>query len=150
MWAILFSPRVLSQKKEELVAEGGMHILESLLDFYVRAAMILFSNEGKRNKVRSLASKSLILKIVILIIRTMAGVTFFESGRTALLVLDDPTRLCQNWRRCIDETISKQDSTVTGGSLLKKYALEGVANMARSADLQNSLVGSGIIWPIAR
>ena len=37
-----------------------------------------------------------------------------------------------------------------GDSLIKKFALEGVGNLAKSAELQSKLIGAGIVWPLGK
>ncbi|GMI07357.1 hypothetical protein TrLO_g7538 [Triparma laevis f. longispina] len=123
---------------EELVLNSGIVILEELLDFYISSWK---ECESKGDKV---ASAPVRLEIITHIIHTLSGVCWFESGRNAILSLEDPTRLCENWRRCCDG-IYWGDAP-----MVKKYALEGLANMARDAALQTLIVGSGMIWSLTR
>jgi len=37
-----------------------------------------------------------------------------------------------------------------GDSLIKKFALEGLANMAKNKELQDAMIGSGVVWPLGR
>jgi curved DNA-binding protein CbpA len=81
---------------EELTSEGAIVILEELLEFYISTF-----KDGKEPKAGE-ASKQLKIEIITHIVHTLSGVTWYEAGRDALLNLEDPTRLCENWRRCLD------------------------------------------------
>ena len=123
---------------EELVLEGGIEVLEELLNIY----MLNWTAWGGGANV---ASKATRLEIVTHIVHTLSGIFWFESGREALLKLKVKVRrLCQNWRRCCDGTLWGD------APLIKKFALEGLANMARDATLQTLMVGSGIVWSLVR
>ena len=124
---------------EELVLEGGIVVLEELLNYYI-------SNwkDCEADKEGKVASKMVRLEIITHIVHTLSGVFWFESGRAGLLALEDPTRLLENWRRCCDG-IYWGDAP-----LVKKYALEGLANMARDAALQTLAVGAGVVWSLVR
>lgn len=132
---------------EELVAESGVMILESLLDFYVHAASCL---DERTVTSAGTASDSTVSEILSNVVHTLAGISYYESGRSAIANLNDRTRFCINWRRCLDGKYLGSKMRQVGDSLIKRYALEGVANMARSSDLQNSLIGAGVIWPLGR
>jgi hypothetical protein len=132
---------------EELVVESGVAILDSLLDFYVHAAHSL----GNQVSLSSgSASDETITEIISYIIHTLAGIAYFESGRKAIVSLPDCSRLCINWRRCLDGKYLGSRVVKVGDSLIKKFALEGVGNLAKTRELQNMLIGSGIVWPLGR
>lgn len=132
---------------EELVAESGVEVLESLLDYYVQASQCA----DKRNAVGATdASNQVLVEILSNVVHTLSGVAYYESGRAAIASLQEASRFCINWRRCLDGNSLGSKIQQVGDSLIRKYALEGVANMARSVDLQNALIGAGIVWPIGR
>jgi len=135
---------VSPQNAEELVSEGGVPILESLLNFYVSSCKIL--KHPNTTTVSESASRKLLLEIVTHIVRTLAGVAYFQIGRSAIIALENPSRFCSNWRHCINGSYWNGD----GAPIVKKYALEGVASLARSSELQSLLIGSGIVWPLVR
>jgi hypothetical protein len=132
---------------EELVAESGVFALDSLLDFYVHAASCLDDRTTAR---LSSASDTTISEILTNVIHTIAGIAYYESGRSAIVALTNCSRFCLNWRRCLDGKYLGSKMRQVGDSLIKKFALEGVANMARDSNLQNSLIGAGIVWPLGR
>ena len=105
---------------EELVLEGGISVLEELLAFYISTWK---ECEAQKDE-KKVATRMVRLEIITHIVHTLSGVFWFESGRAGLLSLEDPTRLCENWRRCCDGTYWGD------APLVKKYALEGLANMA--------------------
>lgn len=139
---------------EELIAEGGIPILDSLLNFYVEASSCIcdksFISNLPEKAPELLASEDTIMAVLSNLIHTIAGVAYFESGRKAILSLNDPERLAVNFRRCIDCTFKGVPSSVDGTSSMKRFALEGVANLAKSSELQELLIGSGIVWPLLR
>jgi hypothetical protein len=132
---------------EELVAEGGVGVLESLLDFYVHAAKCL--NDHTVADVSSASDKT-VAEILSNIVHTMAGIAYYELGRNAIASLEGCARFCVNWRRCLDGKFLGSRMTQVGDSLIKKFALEGVASMTRNGELQNMLIGAGIVWPLGR
>ena len=139
---------------EELILEKGVPILESLLDFYVNASSFVceksFMSSLPDEKSKLIASESTVMDIISNIIHTISGVAFFESGRKAILSLKDPPRLSVNLRRCVECRFKGVCSDAEGTSAMKRFALEGVANMAKSRELQDLLVGSGVVWPLIR
>lgn len=132
---------------EELVVESGVAILDSLLDFYIHATHSLCNNGSVSS---GSASDETITEIISYIIHTLAGIAYYESGRKAIALLPDSSRLCINWRRCLDGTYLGSRVANVGDSFIKKFALEGVGNLAKSRELQNMLIGSGIVWPLGR
>lgn len=139
---------------EELIAEGGMPVLDSLLDFYVNAACILANDDRRkeiaRDQLELIASGKAVLDIITHLVHTIAGIAFYDNGRDAILSLTDPSRLCVNWRRCIDGKFVGSKSSRDETSSIKKFALEGIAHMARSREIQDLLTGSGVVWPLTR
>ena len=131
---------------EELVAEHGVVILESLLDFYIKVAHGRSAKQASGNE----ASDGLVAEIISHLVHTIAGVAFYESGRSAISSLPDKTRLCINWRRCIDGKYLGDRLLQVGDSLIKKFALEGLTHMSKCDELQSLLIGSGVIWPLVR
>jgi hypothetical protein len=122
-------------------------ILDTLLDFYIHAASML----GKRSdESDDAASDKVVFEILSNIVHTFAGIAFFECGRSAIEALPDLSRFCINWRRCLDGKYIASKSLETNDSQLKRFALEGAANMSRSSRLQNEMISSGILWPLGR
>ncbi|CAB9505549.1 DnaJ (Hsp40) homolog, subfamily C, member 13 [Seminavis robusta] len=145
--ALVFQTCLVSPlNSQELIVEGGVAILDSLLNYYIRVAQAT-----RKGGSTEFDAEDCIIEILSHIVHTIAGVAFFESGRAAILALENPTRLCINWRRCIDMrylSVSKRENI--GDSAIKRYALEGVANMARDEKLQELLIGCGIVWPLIK
>lgn len=139
---------------EELIAEGGLPILDSLLDFYVNASSLLCDESFMKNlpeeKSNTVASPTVLMDIISNLVHTISGVAYFESGRKGILSLNDPARLMVNLRRCIECRFKGISSNAEGTSAIKRFSLEGVANMAKSHELQELLVGSGVAWPLLR
>lgn len=133
---------------EELVSESGVTILDSILDYYIFAASLLNDIPGESQGV---ASDDEVYEIIAIAVHTLAGIAYYESGRLAIESLPNLDQFCINWRRCIDGKHMKwrrQQPTID--TSIKKFALEGIANMARSTTLQNALIGAGVIWPLGR
>jgi len=128
---------------EELVVESGISTLAALLNFYLKICESEsdFSGEG----VMTYAS---LLDTVAFIIRTLSGVAFFESGRKALLELPGLTSFLQSWCCCIRGRIFNKKGGDSYDTRVKRFALEGVVNMANDAALQKELIGSGVVWPL--
>jgi hypothetical protein len=131
---------------EELVAEGGVVVMEALLDFYVHIAHCM----DEKTVPPDHASAAMVTEIISHVIHTVAGIAFYETGRSAIESLSDRSRLCVNWRRCIDGNHFGKKIYQVGDSLIKKYALEGIGNMAKSDQIQRLLIGSGIVWPLVK
>ena len=129
---------------EELVSESGIIILYSVFDFYLHAGNLLDKRTGD---ISGKVSDEIVHEILSIVVHTIAGVAFYESGRCAIEALPNLSEFCINWRRCIDGKYLSKTKKANDYSL-KKFAVEGAANMARSGILQKALVGSGIIWPL--
>jgi len=138
---------VSPMNSQELISEGGVAVLESLLNFYVQVAHFM-----RKGGASEYDAEDCVTEIISYVVHTIAGLAFFDTGRAAILsTLESPTRFCINWRRCIDGrymSANKRDNV--GDSTIKRYALEGVASMAKDAELQELLVGSGIVWPLMK
>lgn len=132
---------------EELVGENGVLILDDILDFYVHATSLLHKSPKGESE---LASAEILYEILSNVVHTIAGIAFYESGRSAIEALSNLPRFCINWRRCLDGKYLSSTSLKGHDVSLKKFALEGIGSMARSSILQNGLVGAGIIWPLGR
>ena len=133
---------------EELVAANGVTSLVSLLDFYIDLMQKMGDKQSAPKKEVRLASEGVICRIIGFIVRTLAGVAFFQSGRDAMKALDESSKFLVNWRCCISECIF--DNQDGDESLIRRYALEGVTNMAQDPILQEGLIGSGVVWPVIR
>jgi hypothetical protein len=132
---------------EELVSESGVLVLDSIFDFYVHAASLL---NNRPDNGTDLASDAVVLEILSNVVHTFAGISYYESGRSAIESLPDMSQFCINWRRCLDGKYLKSTSGQKNDAALKRFALEGASNMARSSILQNALIGAGILWPLGR
>lgn len=145
--ALVFQTCLVSpMNSQELIVEGGVVVLESLLDYYIRVLHMM-----RKGGASEFDAEECISEIISDIVHTIAGICYFETGREAVLSLEKPTRLCINWRRCFDGRYlnsTKRDNI--GDSTIKRYALEGVANMAKDEKLQKILIGSGIVWPLMK
>lgn len=143
--ALLFQTCLVSpMNSQELIVEGGLPILETLLNYYVRVAHVM-----RKGGASEYDAEDCVTGIISDVVHTIAGICYFDSGREAVLSLDNPVRLCINWRRCIDgKYLNVQKRENTGDSTIKRYALEGIANMAKDKKLQELLIGSGVVWPL--
>jgi hypothetical protein len=136
---------------KELVTEGGVKVLTQVLDFYVKVVpYVAKSGETMDEVVSTTVSLKSVLDIVTLIVHTLAGVSFFESGRDAILQLRDVSTLSLNWRRCVEGNFGGVQLSADATIALKKYALEGLAYFAKTKELQHLLVGGGIVWQLLR
>ncbi len=130
---------------EALVRENGLSFLDYILNFYIKALHILTDEKLGFNEEQS-KKCDMIMEIIVNIVHTISGISYFESGRIAILSLKDPQRFCLNWRKCLDLQFLHQ--TCLGCNMLKRYALEGVASMSKNEQLQKMLIGCHITWPI--
>jgi hypothetical protein len=131
---------------DELVSESGITILYSVFDFFLHAGNML---EKRTGDTLGKVSDEIVHEILSIVVHTIAGVAYYKSGRHAIESLPNLSEFCINWRRCIDGKYLSKTNRANDSSL-KKFAVEGIANMARSAVLQKELVGSGIIWPLGK
>jgi hypothetical protein len=137
---------------EELVTENGVAALASLLDFFVNVALTLKESQmdSDARAAAKLASDETVAGIIAYSVRTLSGVAYFEIGRNTMKALPNRSGFFVNWRRCLDGSLF----TVRDGQLLdasmKRYALEGVANIAKEPTLQDELIGCGVVWPLLK
>jgi hypothetical protein len=133
---------------EELVAQGGIFVLCSLLNFYTMAVGKVSTTSAVEVEAKNLASDVDLIEIVRNLVRTIAGVCFYETGRAALLSMPDSgaQELALNWRKCVEGVSPQAEHSAS----IRAYALEGVASMAKSSALQELLVSSGIVWPMVQ
>jgi len=128
---------------EELVAESGVSTLVDLLGFYMKlcnsSAMLA---DGKH------ISNSTLMESVTFIVRTLSGVAFFESGRSAILRLGHLASFLVSWCGCIKGTECIQKKGDAQDAAVRRYALEGIINMAKDSSLQEQLIGAGVVWPL--
>jgi hypothetical protein len=137
---------VSPMNSQELICEGGVAMLESLLNYYLHVAHAM-----RKGGASEFDAEESVLDIISYLVHTIAGIAYFDTGRAAILSLENPTQLCILWRRCIDGRYlsgSKRDNL--GDSTIKRFALEGVASMAKDEKLQKLLIGSGIVWPLIK
>lgn len=131
---------VSPQNANELIAEGGLDVLEQLLNFYIKIVTAA---------TKTSISLEPLLQIIMYIVRIISGIMHFKSGRLALEKYSKQDRFGSNWKKCLILT----DEIASYSSLLfliKKYLLEGVSSMARETELQMLLANSGIMWPVIR
>ena len=143
---LIFNTCLVSpQNADELVKEQGLIVLDSMLHIYITALHILTNLDSKvvESKRQTII---IITEILIHIVHTISGMSYFDSVRSAILSLDNPQRLCQNWRKCVD--LRFLGFAPIGCNMLKRYALEGIASFSKNAELQKMLVGAHIIWPL--
>jgi hypothetical protein len=133
---------------EELVASNGVACIAALLDFYVDLMKTIEGIQLTPEKNAALVTEGTICTILSFAIRTLSGVAFYATGRDAIKALDEKSKFLVNWRRCMSERIfNYQEDTE---SHIRRYALEGVINMAQDPILQEGLIGSGVVWPMIR
>jgi len=132
---------------EEVVSNSGVVILEEVLDFYVNATHILGTSMMNQH---SHELDDVLAQILANVVHTLSGVAFYESGREAINALRNRSRFCINWRRCLDGDFLGGRMKQGGDTLIIRYALEGVAFMARDEGLQIHLVECGVVWPLIR
>jgi hypothetical protein len=137
---------------EELVAESGVVLLVSLLDFYTKVLVTLSEvTQGDRMKsIDDVASPEVILGIISHVVHTLAGVAYFESGRAAIESSEVLSPFLFNWRHCVDGRLVAGLKGKLSDNMIRRFALEGIANMAKNKSLQEHLVGCGMIWPLVR
>lgn len=128
---------------EALVEESGVPVLIDLISFYTEVVLTMQSHTSPRA-----APIEEILDTLSELIHTLSGVAFFETGIVAITEKENLDTLLICWRRCLDGTISADKDG--RDILIRRYALEGIANMAKNAPLRDRLVGAGVIWPMVR
>ena len=133
---------------EELNAEGGVSVLCSLFNFFIDIDECLFKRIGEHlGELENYASHVEIMDIIRNLVRTIAGLCIHDMGRSSLLLILDPAnKFGRNWSLCVAGLHTNTEQSV----YIKKFALEGVASMAKSSELQNLLVKSGIVWQLVQ
>lgn len=139
---------------QELISEGGIPILASLLHFYVEAASFICDKSKvspiPKEMAVMIADESLILSIISHLVHTIGGAAFYKSGRKAILSLENPAKFASDWRRCVEGKFRSVILTGDGSVGMKKYALEGLTSMSKDEKLQHLMVGSGLVWGLLR
>ena len=133
---------------EELVAENGVACLVALLDFYVELIKTIQGPKLAPKNDTKVVTEDTICGIIGFVVRTLAGVSFYQTGRDAMKALDENSKFLINWRRCMSDRMFENQEGVE--SSIRRYALEGIAYMAQDPFLQEGLIGSGVIWPMIR
>lgn len=138
---------------EGLVLESGVSTLASLLGFYIAFAREIKATpmDADDRASAKLASDEVIADIIAHSVRTLSGVAFYQSGRTAIVALPNVSQCLVNWRRCLDGSlfVNRGGGQVLDGPM-KRFAMEGVANMAQERNLLDGLIGAGVLWPLLR
>lgn len=136
---------------EELVSESGVSTLVSLLEFYVAVARVYKATpmDAEARASAKLAPDEVIADIIAHAVHTLSGVAFYATGRAAIRALPEVSCFLVNWRRCLDGSLflDRGSGQVLDGPM-KRYAMEGIANMALDESLQEGLVGSGVLWSL--
>ena len=132
---------------EELVAEGGVPLLVSLLSFYATPVRATSDSDVVP---AGCASKRALCCLLTNVVRTLAGIAFYEKGREAIKSLETRERFVLDLRHSVDGSLRSSTDSAEDDSQLKRCALEAMANIAKDEDLQNLLVGSGAVWPMLR
>lgn len=135
---------------EELIAEQGVPILSSLLDFFVNVARTYSQKtESSDTKIdATVASQETVADTISFIVRIISGVGFYETGRDSLKTLHERSCFLQNWRRCLDGSLFVTHDGKMDDKPIKRFALEGVANFALDLSLQDAFIGCGVVWPL--
>lgn len=138
------------QNSEELVTENGVSTLAGVLSFYVRVALTIKKSpiDSDSRAYANLASDETVADIIAFSVRTLSGVAYYETGRDAMTALPELSRFHLNWRRCLDGSLFLPKEGQLFDAPMKRYALEGIANIAKDPKLQETLVGCGILWPL--
>lgn len=133
---------------EELNAEGGVSVLCSLFNFFIEIDKRLFSKiDEPLVDLENLASHVEIMAIIRNLVRTIACLCAYDMGRSSILLTLDPANTFgRNWSMCVAGLHTNTEQSM----FIKKFALEGVASMAKSSELQNLMVRSGIVWQMVR
>jgi hypothetical protein len=137
---IFYSCLVSPLNAEELICEGGVLVLTEVLISHIDYVCSLQMVENSRNKLLL----PMHMETLVHVVHTIAGISYYESGRLALESLPDFLNFFDKWQTCVD--LHSLGENVYGCNLLKRYALEGVINMAKLQGLQRRLSKSGIVW----
>lgn len=133
------------ENAQGLVSENGVVLLDKLLDFYIRLAIVQKSSEE-----RSVTLLSVIADIIAFTVHTLSGVAYYESGRESIKNLQPLDRLLINWQHCVNGALFPSNSTRVFDASIKRHAIEGTSNFAKDKVLQDGLIGCGILWPLLR
>lgn len=131
----------------ELVAEGGVQLLVSLLSFFTEA--ILESNKASGEHV-NIASANDMRSIILYTVRTLAGTAFYESGRNAISSVVHLEQVVFDLCRCLDGSLCARSVPSDEEIHIKRFSIDCIANMASDATLQDIIIRCGAVWPIVR
>lgn len=134
------------QNADELVVQSGVKLLAFVLDFYGKVAR----ERREPSPGEQIVGPNVISEIVSYTLRTLSGIVFFENGRKEMKLISESADLVLNWRRCIDGSIFGSSNGRDIGFSLKRFALEGVANLSKDSFFQEKMVGYGMLWPLLR
>ena len=127
---------------EELVSRGGVAKLSSLLAFYSDVCLNHTDDAGLQVGQETLAT------IIMYLLRTISGLAHFESGRCALEEADAVDLCVKNICEWADTSSLRRDDATVRFNLVIRYALECIAPMARSPQLQAKLIDAGVFCPL--
>lgn len=135
---------------EELITENGVAALASLLHFYVKVGRALSESkmDSEARLIAKTTSEETIAGIIAYSVRTLSGVAYYDTGRDAMKALPDRSGFLVDWRRCLDGSLFESRDGQRFDAPMRRYALEGVANIAKDPILQEGLVGCGVVWPM--
>lgn len=137
---LFYSCLVSPLSGEELVREGGVQVLANLLQSFVA----FMSSLDREKLAEHDAVVSLHMESLIHVVHTIAGVSYFDFGRSAIAELPGSFGFYSNWKSCID--LKFIGNNVHGCNLLKRFALEGLVTMTKNIQLQTGLSQTGLIW----
>jgi len=137
---LFYSCLVSPLSAEELVREGGVQVLANLLQSFVA----FMSSLEWEKLAESEAAVSLHMESLVHVVHTIAGVSYYDFGRSAIAELPGSFVFYSNWKSCID--LKFIGNNVHGCNLLKRFALEGLVTMAKNVQLQTGLSQTGLIW----
>lgn len=137
---LFYSCLVSPLNAEELIREGGVLVLAEILRSYVKYICSLQIIEKSCNDLLL----PIQMETLVHVVHTIAGISYYESGRQALESLPDFLEFFYNWQTCVD--LHSLGGNIYGCNLLKRYALEGVINMVKTKGLQRRLSKSSVVW----
>jgi len=141
---LFYSCLVSPLNAEELVSVGGVPVLANLLQCYV----FFISSMGREQLIFSKEVVSLHMESLVHIVHTIAGISYYEVGRSAIADLPESINFYKNWKHCID--LQFIGGPILGCNLLKRFALEGLVSMTKNYQLQAGLSRTGIMWNLVQ
>jgi hypothetical protein len=91
-----------------------------------------------------------IRSILTFLVRTLAGVAFFENGRNAVKSLGTSDPFVLSLRRWMDDSLHRNSGATDEDTRMKRFTLECFVNLSKDAALQTQIIGSGAVWPLLK